>query len=404
MYSDLFFDTTSVDVDEVNTRLAMWLREACQRLMTRSSQKVHRTTVERDRYGAHDRLVMAYFSEQPQYDEATFRERFRMSRRLFTKIVREVTDASQFFQERYDCRGQRSISALMKCTSAIRQLAYGCVPDLLTNICKWVRQHLVILSESFHGFLGMLGSIDCTDWPWANCLVAFKAQFSRGDHGPDPFILLEAIASNDFWIWHAFFGVSGMNNDVNVLRQSPIFNDLKSGRAPGTNDHKRILYKIKHEAARKDVDRAGVLKQKWKIIKYPARGMTRSLLSDIMYTCLILHNMIIHDNGNAISPEFFPKEQHRDDDPLDASIKAMKEEYDAKFEELKQLILGTAPSQSIHVDHVPQITKVAAKTAPYVPPIRQGYDDLGLELHNSNAESSTTIGKTLRPKYWDVER
>ncbi|GKB70949.1 ankyrin repeat-containing protein, partial [Tanacetum coccineum] len=84
---------------------------------------------------------------------------------------------------------------------------------------------------------------------------------------------------------------------------------------------------------------------------------------------------------------------------LDASIKAMKEESDAKFEELKQLILGT----STHVDHVPQTTKVAAKTAPYVPPIRRGYDDIGLELLNSNAESSITIGKNLRPKSWDVE-
>ncbi|GJU41639.1 hypothetical protein Tco_1194596 [Tanacetum coccineum] len=51
---------------------------------------------------------------------------------------------------------------------------------------------------------------------------------------------------------------------------------------------------------------------------------------------------------------------------MDASIKAMKEEFDAKFEELKQLILGT----STHVDHVPQTTKVAAKAAPYVPSIR----------------------------------
>ncbi|GKB30810.1 ALP1-like protein [Tanacetum coccineum] len=142
-----------------------------------------------------------------------------------------------------------------------------------------------------------------------------------------------------------------MNNDVNVLRQSPIFNDLITGRAPdvpfvannvpykrgyyltdgiypqwsvliksiknpGTNDHKRILYKTKHEAARKDLERAfGVLNQKWKIIKYPARGLTQSRLSDIMYTCIILHNMIIHDNCNAISPDFFPEEQHRDDDP-----------------------------------------------------------------------------------------
>ncbi|GJZ03456.1 reverse transcriptase domain-containing protein [Tanacetum coccineum] len=82
-----------------------------------------------------------------------------------------------------------------------------------------------------------------------------------------------------------------MTNDVNVLRQSPIFNVLKSRRAldvpfmsnnvpykrgyyltdgiypqwavliksiknPSTNDHKRILYKTNHEAARKDVERA----------------------------------------------------------------------------------------------------------------------------------------------------
>ncbi|GJU38554.1 reverse transcriptase domain-containing protein [Tanacetum coccineum] len=87
-------------------------------------------------------------------------------------------------------------------------------------------------SKLKHGFPGMLGSIECTNLPWANYPVAFKAQFFWGDHGPDPFILLEAIASNNLWIWHAFFGISTMNNDVNVLRQSPSFNDLKSGRAP----------------------------------------------------------------------------------------------------------------------------------------------------------------------------
>ncbi|GJV39986.1 hypothetical protein Tco_1418426 [Tanacetum coccineum] len=85
---------------------------------------------------------------------------------------------------------------------------------------------------------------------------------------------------------------------------------------------------------------------------------------------------------------------------LDASIKAMKEESDEKFEELKKLILGT----STHVDHVLQTTKVVAKTAPYVSPIRRGYNDIGLELLNSNAESSTTIGKNLRPKFQRVHQ
>ncbi|GJW19751.1 ALP1-like protein [Tanacetum coccineum] len=87
----------------------------------------------------------------------------------------------------------------------------------------------------------------------------------------------------------------------------------------------KILYKTKHEAAKKDVKRAfGVLKQKWKLIKYPARGLTQSRLSDIMYTCIILHNMIIHDNGNAISPDIFPKEQHLDDDPVRTHAESMQ--------------------------------------------------------------------------------
>nr|GEV29750.1 retrovirus-related Pol polyprotein LINE-1 [Tanacetum cinerariifolium] len=86
--------------------------------------------------------------------------------------------------------------------------------------------------EKKHGFHWMIGCIDRTDWSWKNCSVALRAQFAMGDHGPDPFNLLEAIASQDLWICHAFFGVSGMNNDVNVLRQSPLFNDLKVGKAP----------------------------------------------------------------------------------------------------------------------------------------------------------------------------
>nr|GEV34043.1 protein ALP1-like isoform X1 [Tanacetum cinerariifolium] len=107
-----------------------------------------------------------------------------------------------------------------------------------------------------------------------------------------------SVASQDLWIWHAFFGVVGSNNDINVLYQSTLFNDLKTGRAPEIpsvangvtypsryylvdgikpklappvktipkptdDDHKRILYKQKQESTRKDVKRAfGVLKKK----------------------------------------------------------------------------------------------------------------------------------------------
>nr|GEZ07160.1 hypothetical protein [Tanacetum cinerariifolium] len=96
---------------------------------------------------------------------------------------------------------------------------------------------------------------------------------------------------------HGFPGiVAGSNNDINVLYLSPLFNDLKTGRAPdipfvangvsypsgyyivdgiypklapliktipkpADDDHKRILYKQKQESTKKDVERVfGVLK------------------------------------------------------------------------------------------------------------------------------------------------
>ena len=53
----------------------------------------------------------------------------------------------------------------------------------------------------------------------------------RGDHG-HPTIMLEAVASHDLWLWHAYFGPAGSNNDTNVLHQLPIFDDVYDGIAP----------------------------------------------------------------------------------------------------------------------------------------------------------------------------
>ena len=36
-------------------------------------------------------------------------------------------------------------------------------------------------------------------------------------------IILEVVASQDLWIWHAFFGLPGSLNDINVLDRSSIF-------------------------------------------------------------------------------------------------------------------------------------------------------------------------------------
>lgn len=174
----------------------------------------------------------------------------------------------------------------------------------------------------------MLGSIDCMHWEWERCPTAWKRQFTRGDIGAST-IMLEAVASHDLQIWHAYFGVAGSNNDINVLNQSTLFTQLLQGRAleveftVNANVYKKGYYladgiypewatlmktiplpqceKDKRftqhpESARKDVERAfGVLQRRFAIIRNPARLWDRSALADFMYACVILHNMIVED-------------------------------------------------------------------------------------------------------------
>ena len=83
------------------------------------------------------------------------------------------------------------------------------------------------------GFPGMLGSIDCMHWSWKNCPTAWHGMY-RG-HKKKPTIILEAVASKDLWIWHAFFGMPGSHNDINVLQRSPIFARLAEGEGPRVN-------------------------------------------------------------------------------------------------------------------------------------------------------------------------
>ncbi|XP_042018921.1 uncharacterized protein LOC121766728 [Salvia splendens] len=47
-----------------------------------------------------------------------------------------------------------------------------------------------------------------------------------------------------------------------------------------------------------DVERGfGVLQAHWAIVKGPARSWYMHHISNVMYACIILHNMIIHDEG-----------------------------------------------------------------------------------------------------------
>nr|XP_043624149.1 uncharacterized protein LOC122595774 [Erigeron canadensis] len=90
--------------------------------------------------------------------------------------------------------------------------------------------------ELRHHMPGMLGSIDCTHVEWSACPRRLRGQYTRGDHN-GPTIMLEITTSHDLWIWHAFFGVPGSNNDINVLNQSDLYVTARNGTAPDSSFH-----------------------------------------------------------------------------------------------------------------------------------------------------------------------
>ncbi|VVA30196.1 PREDICTED: putative nuclease HARBI1, partial [Prunus dulcis] len=60
-----------------------------------------------------------------------------------------------------------------------------------------------------------------------NCLTAWQGDY--GNRKGQKIIILETVAGFDTWVWHAFFGVAGSQNDLNMLGQSRVFNDVLRG-------------------------------------------------------------------------------------------------------------------------------------------------------------------------------
>nr|XP_043626079.1 protein ALP1-like [Erigeron canadensis] len=187
----------------------------------------------------------------------------------------------------------------------------------------------------------MIGSIDCMHWPWEMCPTAWRGTHTRGDIDR-PSLILQAVASYDLWIWNAFFGPQGSYNDINVFESSHVLEDLIFGLAPSASfyangnfyergyclgdgiypeyvtfvktftdpiDEKRKLFKKKQEAARKGIERAfGVLKKRWKVLNHPTQYWDKALMQDVIYACIILHNMILEDKDKAICQDYNPDE------------------------------------------------------------------------------------------------
>ncbi|XP_042425671.1 uncharacterized protein LOC122013448 [Zingiber officinale] len=194
--------------------------------------------------------------------------------------------------------------------TAIRQLAYGGPAD---HYDEYLR-----IAETT--------AIQCL-FNFCRCIIeVFGAQYLKRPNAADIQHLLEMHEQRH--------GFPGSRNDINVLNESPLFNDVLQGNAPEVNftinntqytkgyyltdgnypewttfvksfpcpqDPQRKIFKERQEAARKDAERAfGVLQSRWAMIKGPGRFWYKDNLKDIMDTCIILHNMIIENEGYAV--------------------------------------------------------------------------------------------------------
>ncbi|XP_076903825.1 uncharacterized protein LOC143558992 [Bidens hawaiensis] len=313
-------------------------------MIIKDHPRTRRRYCNRERGQGEARLMQDYFVDNPTYDQAIFRRRFRMQKPLFLRIVAAVTANDIYFQQRRDATGRQGLSPLQKCTGAMRVLAYGTSADAhdeylrmseavtRASLIKFVEGVISCFSQEYlrrpndddlarllhvgaeHGFPGMVGSIDCMHWQWKNCPTAWAGQYA-GRSGK-PTIILEAVASYDLWIWHAFFGTPGSCNDINVLQRSPIFDDVLSGRAPNVSyvvngrEYNRTYYLTdgiypswaafvksitspllrKHklfaqhqESARKNVERAfGVLQARFAFLRHPCLVWNKDLMGKIM--------------------------------------------------------------------------------------------------------------------------
>ncbi|XP_042380436.1 protein ALP1-like [Zingiber officinale] len=215
------------------------------------------------------------------------------------------------------------LSPLQKCTAALRQLAYGAPADQSDEYLRFAETTAID---------GLINFCKCV-------YEIFGDQYLRRPTVADTQHLLEMHERR-----HGFSGMLGSRNDINVLYESPLFNKILEGGAPEVyftinamtytkgyyltdgiyptwatfvksfpcpEDPKRKKFKKRQEAARKDVEQAfGVLQARWAIVRGLVRYWSRDILRDIMYTCIILHNMIIEDEGEAVSNWMGDEENH----------------------------------------------------------------------------------------------
>jgi hypothetical protein len=326
-----------------------------------------RPNIERGFDEAVKRLNDDYFGPTPKYNDGLFARRFRMPRAVFDRIYTAVSTRPEF-KRKTDALGKKGLHPLQRVLAALRMLAYGTAADAVDEyvrisessaldslrcfcqaVCdvfgeEYGRQptesdlRRILSINEMRGFPGCLGSIDCQNWKWERCPIAFAGQFSGKEKKPT--VVLEAIADAELWIWHAYFGCPGSLNDLNVLNMSTTMASVLQGKHPprfkfvvdgkdyttpyyladgiypswamfikslkNSTSPEILNFSSAQEAVRKDVERAfGVLIARFHVLKRPCLLRDRETMTKIMRACIIMHNMIVESRRDEYASRLY---------------------------------------------------------------------------------------------------
>lgn len=225
-----------------------------------------RCSISREKELAHVKIWRDYFMDDAKYPLSYFRRRFRMRRTLSLRILQGIESYDSYFTQRCDAKGRKGLSSFQKMTTTIKILAIGSgsavynfdeyiqvgestAIESLKRFCNAIiglyeEQYMrrpnerdierLLAQGKARGFPGMLGSLDCMHWTWKNCPTAWHGTHAGVPHKART-LILEVVADKDLRIWHAFFGMSGTHNDINVLDCSHLFDDIINDKAPQCN-------------------------------------------------------------------------------------------------------------------------------------------------------------------------
>ena len=85
---------------------------------------------------AHERLMRDYFADRHVYPPSDFRNKFRMRKTLFMKVMTNVVQYNQYFLQKSDYIRRLGHTPEMKITVALCMLAYGKPTHLNHNYLK----------------------------------------------------------------------------------------------------------------------------------------------------------------------------------------------------------------------------------------------------------------------------